>query len=60
VASYSFVLGDDHYQGMVPVWDLLNHITGAVNVKLHHDPECGVLQVCAVQLAKSDGLCGVC
>jgi hypothetical protein len=45
VASYSFVLGDDHYQGMVPVWDLLNHITGAVNVRLHHEPEQGVLQV---------------
>ena len=45
VASYSFVLGDDHFQAMVPVWDLLNHITGKVNVKLHHDPEKGVLQV---------------
>jgi SET domain-containing protein 6 len=39
------VLGDEQYQGMVAVWDLLNHITGAVNVKLHHDSEKGVLQV---------------
>lgn len=23
-------------QAMVPVWDLLNHITGDVNVRLHH------------------------
>lgn len=45
VASYSFVLGDDHYQGMVAVWDLLNHITGAVNVRLNHDADRGVLQV---------------
>jgi SET domain-containing protein 6 len=51
VASYSFVLGDDHYQGMVPVWDLLNHITGAMNVKLHHDAERGVLQVCALSFS---------
>jgi hypothetical protein len=46
VASYSFVLGDDAYQGMVPVWDLLNHISGAANVRLHHDAQRGVLQVC--------------
>jgi hypothetical protein len=45
VASYSFVLGDDHFQAMVPVWDLLNHITGQVNVKLSHDEHKGVLQV---------------
>jgi hypothetical protein len=31
----------------VPVWDRPNHITGAVNVRLHHDPERGVPQVCA-------------
>ncbi len=36
VASYSFMLGDDKYQAMVPVWDALNHITGKVNVRLHH------------------------
>lgn len=60
VASYSFVLGDEHYQGMVAVWDLLNHITGAVNVRLHHDADKGVLQVCleccqgcGVKLARS-------
>eukprot|EP00775_Hariotina_reticulata_P011088 gene11088-11243_t len=49
VASYSFLLGDDQYQGMVPVWDLLNHITGKVNVKLHHEPQRGVLQMIATQ-----------
>ncbi|KAJ9508970.1 hypothetical protein QJQ45_028299 [Haematococcus lacustris] len=31
VASYSFILGDDRYQAMVPFWDALNHVTGAVN-----------------------------
>jgi hypothetical protein len=39
------VLGDEQYQGMVAVWDLLNHITGRVNVRLHHDADKGVLQV---------------
>ena len=45
VASYSFVLGDDQFQAMVPVWDALNHVTAKVNVKLHHDANKGVLQV---------------
>eukprot|EP00879_Flechtneria_rotunda_P024936 GHRR01026463.1.p1 GENE.GHRR01026463.1~~GHRR01026463.1.p1 ORF type:complete len:411 (+),score=150.34 GHRR01026463.1:832-2064(+) len=49
VASYSFVLGDDQYQGMVPVWDLLNHITGKVNARLHHDADRGVLQMIATE-----------
>ncbi|KAF8073173.1 SETD6 [Scenedesmus sp. PABB004] len=47
VASYSFVLGDDQYHAMVPVWDLLNHVTGAANVRLHHDAERGALQMIA-------------
>jgi SET domain-containing protein 6 len=37
VASYSFVLGDDRYQALVPVWDALNHVSGRVNVRLAHD-----------------------
>eukprot|EP00198_Chlamydomonas_reinhardtii_P014034 XP_001703371.1 predicted protein [Chlamydomonas reinhardtii] len=49
VASYSFILGDDKYQAMVPVWDLLNHITGDVNVRLHHCSKRHVLQMIAMR-----------
>ncbi|KAG2442960.1 hypothetical protein HXX76_003034 [Chlamydomonas incerta] len=49
VASYSFILGDDKYQAMVPVWDLLNHITGEVNVRLHHCRKRHVLQMIAMR-----------
>ncbi|KAG2499217.1 hypothetical protein HYH03_002797 [Edaphochlamys debaryana] len=49
VASYSFILGDDKYQAMVPVWDLLNHITGKVNVRLFHCPKRHVLQMIATR-----------
>jgi hypothetical protein len=45
VASYSFKLGDDLFEAMVPVWDALNHVTDKVNVRLHHDAARGVLQV---------------
>lgn len=45
VASYSFVLGDERFVGMVPVWDLLNHESGRANVRLRHCAERGVLQV---------------
>lgn len=36
VSGYSFTLGDDKLQGMVPFWDMLNHVTGQANVRLHH------------------------
>ncbi|KXZ56370.1 hypothetical protein GPECTOR_1g328 [Gonium pectorale] len=49
VSSYSFILGDDKYQAMVPVWDLLNHITGSVNVRLHHCARRHVLQMIATR-----------
>ncbi|EFJ47106.1 hypothetical protein VOLCADRAFT_105180 [Volvox carteri f. nagariensis] len=49
VASYSFILGDDKYQAMVPVWDLLNHITGRVNVRLHHCAKRHVLHMIATR-----------
>lgn len=32
---------------MVPLWDLLNHVTGACNVRLHHDAAAGCLQMVA-------------
>lgn len=32
---------------MVPFWDMLNHVTGAVNVRLHHDAKRGALQMIA-------------
>jgi hypothetical protein len=28
VSAYSFTVGDDKVHGMVPYWDMLNHITG--------------------------------
>ncbi|KAG1675758.1 hypothetical protein FOA52_012414 [Chlamydomonas sp. UWO 241] len=49
VSSYSFMLGDDRYQGLVPVWDALNHVTGRANVRLNHDEERGVLQMLATR-----------
>uniref|UniRef100_A0A0G4I151 SET domain-containing protein n=1 Tax=Chromera velia CCMP2878 TaxID=1169474 RepID=A0A0G4I151_9ALVE len=46
-SSYSFELGDDKYQAMVPFWDMLNHVTGRVNVRLHHCEETDQLQMIA-------------
>jgi hypothetical protein len=34
-------------QGMVPMWDLLNHVTGRCNVRLHHDAQQHCLQMIA-------------
>eukprot|EP00884_Botryococcus_braunii_P011872 jgi/Botrbrau1/20686/Bobra.0058s0016.1 len=49
VAAYSFSLGDDQLQGMVPYWDLLNHVTGKANVRLHHHARRGTLQMIATR-----------
>jgi hypothetical protein len=32
---------------MVPLWDLLNHVTGKRNVRLNHDTELECLQMIA-------------
>ena len=42
---------------MVAVWDLLNHVTGAANVRLHHDPEKGVLQVSLAVCVEAETVC---
>lgn len=56
VASYSFSLGDKH-ESMVPVWDMLNHVSGAANVRLNHDAARGVLQMLATrEIAKGEEL----
>jgi len=34
---------------MVPIWDLLNHVTGKVNVSLSHDEASGQLQMIALR-----------
>ena len=47
VSAYAFTLGDDQFQGLVPMWDMLNHVTGQVNVRLHHDQANGALQMIA-------------
>ncbi len=49
VSSYAFTLGDDQFQGLVPMWDMLNHVTGMVNVRLNHDGSKGLLQMIATQ-----------
>jgi len=49
VASYSFVLGDDRYQALVPAWDALNHVSGRRNVRLAHDAASGALRMVATR-----------
>lgn len=49
VAAYSFELGDDRFQALVPLWDSLNHVSGQRNVRLHHDEEKGELQMIATK-----------
>jgi N-lysine methyltransferase SETD6 len=36
-------------QAMVPLWDLLNHVTGQANVRLHHCSDKGCLQMIATK-----------
>lgn len=36
-------------QAMVPLWDLLNHVTGKANVRLNHDAKRGCLQMLTTQ-----------
>ena len=33
----------------VPLWDMLNHVTGQCNVRLHHNPQRGALQMIATK-----------
>jgi hypothetical protein len=40
-------------QGMVPMFDALNHITGCANVRLHHDTKLGALQMITTCLVPS-------
>ena len=49
VSAYSFTIGADRFQAMVPMWDALNHITGEANVRLHHCPRTGALQMIATR-----------
>lgn len=50
VSSYSFTLGEDKFHAMVPMWDMLNHVTGQSNVRLHHCAEQRVLQMIATKV----------
>ncbi|KAL3144369.1 hypothetical protein ABBQ32_004124 [Trebouxia sp. C0010 RCD-2024] len=45
VSAYSFTLGEDKFQAMVPLWDMLNHVTGQCNVRLHHSSKHEALQM---------------
>ncbi|GMH40523.1 hypothetical protein BSKO_08427 [Bryopsis sp. KO-2023] len=49
VSSYAFTLGDEKLLGIVPMWDMLNHVSGKCNVRLNHCEERGVLQMIASQ-----------
>ena len=53
VAGYSFTLGDDEIQAMVPFWDMLNHAPPCeASVRLHHDQKNGCLQMITVRGVK--------
>lgn len=46
VASYSFSLGKDRVQAMVPFWDMLNHASpGGEGVRLHYDQDSKSMQM---------------
>eukprot|EP00892_Ulva_mutabilis_P007677 jgi/Ulvmu1/5281/UM022_0075.1 len=49
VAAYSFELGNDRLQCLVPLWDALNHVTGKANVRLSHDAKRGSLLMIATR-----------
>ena len=49
VSAYSFTIGTEKFQAMVPMWDALNHITGRANVRLHHCARTGALQMIATR-----------
>ncbi|MEW5303238.1 MAG: hypothetical protein WDW36_005946 [Sanguina aurantia] len=64
VASYSFTIGDDLFQAMIPYFDALNHVTGMCNVRKHHEEgkkrKGGVLQLIATKaIPKGKLACGV-
>ena len=53
VAGYSFTLGDDEIQGMVPFWDMLNHAPPCdATVRLYHDEKTSTLQMITVREVK--------
>ena len=45
-------LPESLYSVQVPLWDMLNHVTGKCNVRLHHSQKQGVLQMIATQPIK--------
>jgi len=50
VAGYSFTLGDDEIQGMVPFFDSLNHAPPCeASVRLFHDEKTSTLQMITVR-----------
>ena len=50
VAAYSFTLGDAGHQGMVPLWDALNHTHPELaSVRLSHSAERGRLEMVLVR-----------
>lgn len=44
-----------NWQALVPLWDVLNHVSGECNVRLLHDEEQGALQMIATTAIPSGG-----
>lgn len=42
-------------QAMVPLWDMLNHVTGMCNVRLHHNEVAGALEMIATAAVPAGG-----
>jgi SET domain len=50
VAAYSFTLGSEHHQGLVPFWDALNHTHPEMaSVRLRHNPQRQCLEMILVR-----------
>jgi len=51
VSSNSYELGDDRYQGMVPMWDMVNHASSSnlTNVKLAYNTESARFEMVATR-----------
>lgn len=50
ISSYSFTIGNDKYQCLVPIWDFLNHSTTEYNIRLNHNASQGRLEMIAIKV----------
>ena len=55
VAGYSFTLGDEEIQGMVPFWDMFNHAPPCdAHVRLNHDEKKGLQMITTRKVKKGE------